>query len=91
MTSHTDSDIFEMSNRQLVALFTGMHVAASRGATTHEKVLLSLSYLRSLPYLERSILLDLVRRWPTPPKSPGRSVAPSLSAHGTERPTARGI
>jgi hypothetical protein len=92
MTAHTDSDIYEMSNRQLVALFTAVHVAASRGETTHEKVLLSLKYIRSLPYLERSILLDLVRRWPTPSKSSGRS-APSLShtAPGTERPTARGI
>jgi hypothetical protein len=94
MTAHTDSDIYEMSNRQLVALFTAVHVAASRGETTHEKVLLSLKYIRSLPYLERSILLDLVRRWPVPTKkqSPGaRSVAPSLSAPGNERPTARGI
>jgi hypothetical protein len=94
MTSHTDSEIFEMSNRQLVALFTAVHVAASRGATTHEKVLLSLNYIRSLPRADRFILLDLVREWPVKAKakSPGRS-APSLShnAPGTERPTARGI
>jgi hypothetical protein len=91
----TESDVYEMSNRQLVALFTAMNVAAARAETTHEKVLLSLKYIRSLPRADRFILLDLVREWPTQAKkksSAARSVAPSPDhAPGTERPTARGI
>lgn len=97
MTSHTDSDA-ELYDLLGFAIAQAVPDLCQKipGTTFHRVAMDVAAAIRSRTDRKRSILLDLVRVRPTHPinRSPGaRSVAPSLSdhAHGTERPTARGI
>ncbi len=70
MVSHNRADIDEINNRRLVALFTAMNVSAENASTTHERVLANLSFWRSLPRIDRSMLFELMRDQVSPAASP---------------------
>jgi hypothetical protein len=88
MTAPDDKAIAE--ERRLIGLFAEMRQAAVKvestvwGAAKHD-----IAYLRARLAADPKVAMLLLRLFQVPP--PVRSVAPSLSAHGTERPTARDI
>jgi hypothetical protein len=84
MTDDTDIAL----ERRLIGLFAEMRQAAKVESTTWGSAKHDVLYLRGR-IAENPKLWVLIGRLLLPP--PVRSVAPSLSAHGVERPTARGI
>jgi hypothetical protein len=89
MTSHTDdADIAQ--ERRLIGLFAEMRQAAKIESSTWGAAKHDIQYLRARIAENPALAVLVLRLFQVPP--PVRS-APSLShhAHGTERPTARGI
>lgn len=78
------SEVTEINERKLIALFTAMHAASDHETTVHGRVLANLAFWRSLSRLDRSLLFELMRdpQVPPPVKVPK---APVGHAHGLKR------
>jgi hypothetical protein len=86
----TDSEESEIAKeRRLIGLFAEMRHAAFGSDATYGKARHDIAYLRARIAADPKVAMLLLRLFQVPP--PVRSVAPSLSAHGTERPTVRVI
>jgi hypothetical protein len=77
------SEVHEINERKLIALFTAMHAASDHETTVHGRVLANLAYWRSLSRLDRSLLFELMRDQVPPPVQ--RPKAPNGHADGLKR------
>jgi hypothetical protein len=86
MTSHTHDELLAIQRCNAILMLSEA-LRATQGCTNAQgRAKAMVDYFANL---RRQDKFDLISLLSLPP--PGRSVAPSLSTPGTERPTARGI